>query len=241
MSFVSPILKNRLAGRAASLLIGFYIRLVDATSSWRVVGIEHVDAPAKEGRGAVLAFWHARLLMAPTVRRRTSARVFMLISNHRDGDVIADAVAPFGVEFIRGSAANPKKRFKDKSGASALVQMIAALEDGGIVGLTPDGPRGPAQEVQPGVARVSRLADVAVLPASYATSRGLRLNTWDRFWLPLPFSRGVYVVEPALSPPRSESADDIAAFSESLKSAIDRATERATRLASGSPSDQELR
>ena len=228
-------------GRIASVFIGAYIRLVHATSSWSIVGLEHVREMTDRGEGAILAFWHERLLMAPAVRTQTEARVFMLISNHRDGDVIANAVSPFGVEFIRGSAANPKKKFKDKSGASALVQMIAALDGGGIVGVTPDGPRGPARQAGPGVARTAHLTGAHVLPAAYATSRGWRLSTWDRFWVPLPFSRGVYAVEAPLSPPPSSAPEDIKMFNEQLKRAIDRAGDVAEKRVHRSISSGKLR
>jgi hypothetical protein len=59
--------------------------------------------------------------------------------------------------------------------------------------ITPDGPRGPAEVVKPGVAHVARLTGRPILPLSFASSRFKRFNSWDRFLLPYPFSRGVFV------------------------------------------------
>ena len=106
-----------------------------------------------------MAFWHGRLMMAPMVRRQTDRRVFMLISNHRDGEIIANGVKSFGVEFIRGSTADPKKPEKNKNGASAIAQMIVcAFKGGNIVGITPDGPRGPGERSQKGVIRLAQMS-----------------------------------------------------------------------------------
>ena len=230
--------KSRAAARAASGLIAFYIRLVRRTSSWSMIGREHFEALEKKGQGFILAFWHQRLLMAATVRGETQKRVFMLISTHRDGEIIAKAVEPFGIEFIRGSAANPKKSFKEKSGAPALVQMIAALEDGAIVGVTPDGPRGPSQKSKIGVIKLAQMAGVPILPAAYATSRGRTLNTWDRFWLAMPFSKGIFAVGAPLPAP-SKNADVSAARAE-LTAALNAVTQEADAAAGRSLPAREL-
>ena len=187
------LLRSRPAMRALSWLIGAYIGFVYATSRWTLEGYEHVEEALKDGKGVILAFWHGRLLMAAAIRRHSDARVFMLISAHRDGEIIAQGVSRFGVEFIRGSAANPKKPGKNKSGASAIAQMVAALEKNAIVGFTPDGPRGPGEKLKPGVIRLAQMSGAPIIPAAYSVSRGKRLSTWDRFLLAAPFSKGYYV------------------------------------------------
>ena len=111
------IIKSAAAAQFASLLITAYIRLVYHTTRWTFIDREHFDAAAAEGKGVILAFWHNRLLMVPTLRNQTEKDVYMLISTHRDGKIIARAVQSFGVRSIRGSAANPKKPGKNKSGA----------------------------------------------------------------------------------------------------------------------------
>ncbi|MEL7491340.1 MAG: lysophospholipid acyltransferase family protein [Pseudomonadota bacterium] len=224
-------LKSRAAARIASGFVAFYIRLVRRTSSWEMIGREHFEALDHPGQGFILAFWHSRLLMAPTVRGETDKRVFMLISTHRDGEIIANAVAPFGIEFIRGSAANPQKSFKEKSGAPALAQMIAALKEGAVVGVTPDGPRGPSQKAKIGVIKLAQMAGAPILPAAYATSRGRRLNTWDRFWLALPFSKGVFMVGAPLAAPGPDA--DVGALREALTGALNAVTDEAEAAASG--------
>ncbi len=112
------------------------------------------------------------------------APMHMLISAHPDGQIIADAVTYFGVDSIAGSTS--------RGGSAALRTMLKRLKDGDCVGVTPDGPRGPAMTASIGIVNVARLARVPILPLTYATSRRRVLATWDRFHLALPFGRGVY-------------------------------------------------
>jgi lysophospholipid acyltransferase (LPLAT)-like uncharacterized protein len=191
-------IRSPLAGAVASGAIAFYIRLVKATSSETFIGRDDADALLAANKGFILAFWHARLLMGATIRREADRPVHMLISAHRDGEIIANAVKGFGVELIRGSAADPKKPEKDKSGAPAIAAMITALNAGGIVGMTPDGPRGPAEIAKTGAVKLAAFSGAPILPAAYSASRGPRLNTWDKFLLAAPFSRIAFAARPPI-------------------------------------------
>ncbi len=206
-SFLNKAMRSPLAGRVASSTIAAYIRLVGATSRSEFIGREHIDPLLASDRGFILAFWHSRLLMGPAIRGEASQRpVFMLISAHRDGEIIANAVRGFGVELIRGSAADPKKPEKNKSGAPAVARMIAALEQGSIVGMTPDGPRGPREIAKVGAVKLAAYSGAPILPAAYSASLGKRLGTWDRFLLPAPFSRLAFAARPPIHVERSSDA-----------------------------------
>jgi len=165
-------------------VIHCYIRFVFRTTSWSVEGSERPRCLRAEGRAFILAFWHGRLLMIPMAWQRL-APMHMLISAHPDGQIIADAVTYFGVNSIAGSTS--------RGGSAALRTMLKRLKDGDCVGVTPDGPRGPAMTASFGIVNVARLARVPILPITYATSRRRVLATWDRFHLALPFGRGVYL------------------------------------------------
>ncbi len=222
--------KSALAGHIASTLIGIYIRLVFSTSRWQYLGREHFDQAAAEENGVILAFWHGRLLMVPNVRKLADKRVFMLISAHRDGEIIARGVRSFGVEFIRGSSANPKKPEKNKSGASAIAQMASALKDGHVVGVTPDGPRGPRETVQKGIIRLAQMSGAPIIPATYSVSRGRNLGTWDRFLLALPFSRGVFAAGPAIKIPPESDPETVESARQTVENALLRISQQADEL-----------
>ena len=200
------ILRSEFAGRAASVLIAIYIRIVDATSGKLFSGREHVDNLLSSEKGFILAFWHSRLMMAPALRGETDQPVFMLISTHRDGEIIARAVEGFGIKMIRGSAADPKKPEKDKSGAPAVAEMITALQAGAIVGITPDGPKGPAEVAKVGAVKLASFSGAPVIPVAYSSSRGARLRTWDRFLLAAPFSKLAFAARPPIHIDRDADA-----------------------------------
>lgn len=181
-------MKTKAAGAAVSAGVGAYIRLVAATSRTTFVGRAHADKLLSGDKGFILAFWHSRLLMGAIMRKEADRPVHMLISTHRDGELIAAAVRGFGVEMIKGSAHDPKKPEKNKSGAPAVAAMAAALKSGAVVGMTPDGPRGPAEIAKVGAVRLAAMTGAPILPAGYAATRARRLSTWDRFVLTLPFS-----------------------------------------------------
>lgn len=241
-SMFKQLARSAFVGGVLSALIGIYIRFVFKTSRWEYVGREPIDALLAEGRGFIVAFWHQRLMMGPALRYQTDRRVIMLASANPGADVIVNAVRPFGVEFIRGSAANPKKAFKDKGGAPAVAQMIAALKEGAIIGMTPDGPRGPSRKAQPGIARLAYLSGAPIITGAFSASRGWRLGTWDRFFLAAPFSHGVLVGGgPAIAPPIDASPEEIERVRSAVEASINRAADEADARTGRSPDGAESR
>lgn len=228
--------ENAFVQRAASASIAAYIRLVERTNDWRDIGLEHAQPLLDAPDGLIAAFWHQRILMSPLMRSRTTKPVRMLISAHRDGDIIAGAVGGFGIEFIRGSAADPRKKYKEKGGAGALAHMLAALESGAIVGVTPDGPRGPARRVQPGVVRLAQLSGAPILPVAYSISRGRFLGTWDGFLLAAPFGRGCFVAGPPIRVAPDAGPEALEAARRQLEEGLEAVCARADDAAGLSPS-----
>ena len=129
------------------------------------------------------ALWHNRLLIFPFVLRRffSNRRGAALISASRDGDLLADAIKRFDFDIVRGSSS--------RLGASAILQLTDVLASGRDVVITPDGPRGPAYELGPGIIFLAQKSGAAVLPVNMEYSSCWRLKSWDRFILPRPFSK----------------------------------------------------
>lgn len=223
--------KSDLAAKIVAGLAGFYIRLVHATSRWRLIDREYYDIERAKGKGVILAFWHGRLMLAPAIRKETDARIFMLISAHLDGDIIADAVKSFDLDFIRGSAANPKKSDKNKSGAAATAQMHAALKAGDIVGFTPDGPRGPRERVKPGLIKLAQISGAPIVPLGLSASRGKIFKSWDRFLLASPFSSGFAVVGAPIQVASDIDNDAIEALRITVENSLRDMTKRANEMA----------
>ncbi len=215
-----PIIQAMLAW-----LVGFYLRLIWYTTKWTLVGAEHAGLIG--GGPMILAFWHERLPMAAQgwrllvrqVPATGGRKAQALISRHRDGRLIARAVAPFDIEVIHASSS--------QGGAAGLRALLRVLSTGGVAVITPDGPRGPARKAAPGVAQLAALAGLPVLPCAVASSRMKRARSWDQMRFPLPFARGVAVIEPPVAVPR----DDPASALPDIAAALTRAAERADALA----------
>jgi lysophospholipid acyltransferase (LPLAT)-like uncharacterized protein len=179
------ILRSFRLRRLLCWAISRYVRLVYLTNRWTVEGGDIPRRLCAEGRGFIGAFWHGRMLMIPLVWQPL-APMHILISAHRDGRIIADAVARFGVSSITGSTR--------RGGAAAMREMLKRLEMGECIGITPDGPRGPATIASGGIVSLARLAGAPIVPVTFATSRRRILPSWDGFHLALPFGRGIFLV-----------------------------------------------
>lgn len=172
---------ERLRG-ALCTLAAWYIRFVFATGRWEHVGRDQALRLKAEGTPMVVAFWHSRLLMMG--QTWIGGPFHMLISQHRDGVLIARTVESFGFKTIAGSTT--------RGGAAALRSILKVLKGGGTIGITPDGPRGPRQRASAGTIDIARMSGAIIMPLTYS-ARGRLLKSWDRFLLPLPFSKGVFL------------------------------------------------
>jgi len=177
--------KLKIEGRLARWLIAFGFRLLQLWG--RTLRYEIDDRAGVVGRPVtenyIGALWHNRLLLFPLILRRffSQRHGAALISASRDGDLLADAVQRFGYDVVRGSSS--------RLGASAILQLTQVLASGRDVVITPDGPRGPAYELGPGIIFLAQKSGAAVLPINLEYSRCWRLGSWDRFIVPRPFAR----------------------------------------------------
>jgi lysophospholipid acyltransferase (LPLAT)-like uncharacterized protein len=216
MAATKALLKTRAVRRFLSWFGAFYIRLVYFTGRWQTIGVD--QALAANEPPYLAAFWHGRMLMMPHLRpRRLPFR--MLISRHGDGVMIADTVSQLGIDVIAGSTR--------KGGATAVREILRSLKAGISIGLTPDGPRGPRMRCSGAIADIARLADVPLLPVSYSAKWRIVFNSWDRFVLPLPFTRGVFLVGQPIEVARDA---DTAATREILENALNEVTRKADAM-----------
>lgn len=143
---------------------------------------EVVQQLSTAGRGCIIAFWHGRLFMSGFFY--PGRKVTIMISQHRDGEYIARTASFFGFDATRGSTT--------KGAVSALKEILRKAREGYTIYITPDGPRGPKCNVQMGVIGIAQLTGLPIIPVSFSASRKKIFQSWDRFFLPYPFSQGVF-------------------------------------------------
>lgn len=155
------------------------VRLLGRT--WRVRRVNHqrVDDLRCQRMPIVFALWHGDML--PLLYLHRDEGVSVLISEHRDGELIARIAEALGFRTVRGSTS--------RGAARALAGIARELESGYDIAVTPDGPRGPAHSFSPGVLIAAHRASAPVIAVGVSASRAWRLRTWDRFIIPKPFGR----------------------------------------------------
>jgi len=161
------------------------IKVLGLTMRFEAVNLDIPRSVLEKGQTAIGAFWHGRLLMMPFAYKHKGLKISFLVSPHRDGQIVGKALQRFGFQPILGSTT--------RKGFTAFKNMLRALQDGSIVMLVPDGPRGPRCRVQIGVVELARLTGRPVIPITFSASRKRIFNSWDRFLLPYPFSKGVFI------------------------------------------------
>jgi hypothetical protein len=223
-------------------LIWAYMALIARTLRWRIEGEEAVRALWESPQGMILAAWHSRILVMPTLQMRLRRRwrpsphpLAMLVSLSPDGEYTRRACELMGMHVVRGSSVDRRKA-RGKGATGAVREMMALLGRGAPVCLTVDGPRGPREVAQIGAVRIAQQtrSPIMVFAASAAPAR--RLRTWDRLVVPRPFGRGVIVFDGPMEAPRDSDPELLRQeLDRRLHAAHDRA-DRLSGLAAAAPS-----
>ncbi|MFQ5533093.1 MAG: lysophospholipid acyltransferase family protein [Candidatus Methylomirabilales bacterium] len=211
-----PVLLVGLTRMGAVLLRGLFRSLKVA-----YVGREVLDRFIREeGKRVLVAFWHGRLLMMPFGPfGNPQVPWAIMVSQHPDGEYISRVAECLGIYSVRGSAR--------RGGPWALLGMVRASRKGYHLAITPDGPLGPREQVKPGSIELARLARTPIIPVAFAASRGRFLRTWDRFLIPYPFGRGVFVFGDPVVVPREAGPEDVEKAREALEEQLRQVTAQA--------------
>jgi lysophospholipid acyltransferase (LPLAT)-like uncharacterized protein len=137
------------------------IKLLGLTLRLQTVHAHRVQAFWTTGRNVIVAFWHGRQLMMPLAYK--GRRLYVLISQHRDGELIARIARWFGYDAVRGSST--------RGGARALLQLARLGRSGADLAVTPDGPQGPRCVAQAGAVELAKLTGLPIVPLSFSASK----------------------------------------------------------------------
>ena len=175
------VARRRRDARRVRLAVSLGVPLLKLLArTWRVreINREGWHRLRAEKKPAILALWHGQML--PLLSHHRDEGVAVLISEHRDGEIIARVVEAFGFRTIHGSTS--------RGGARALLEIVGALKRGQEVAITPDGPRGPRHHFAGGTLVAAQRSGAPIIPVLARISRCWRLSSWDRFEIPKPFA-----------------------------------------------------
>jgi lysophospholipid acyltransferase (LPLAT)-like uncharacterized protein len=232
---VKSLLGNPVFQFILGRLIGSYMLFVGVTTRWEKVNRDAVEPFWKPNGGKVIGcIWHGRFSLihkmwsfGPKVPKAK-----MLISQSREGGIVAHTSRTVGAEVIRGSEAK-KGNNKPKRGVEAMRDMARHIDGGGVIAMTPDGPRGPRMRAKRGPIVLAKIAGAPLLAVTWATSnRILFKDSWDQFVFPLPFGRGALVWGNPIAPPAPDASDaEVEAVRLALEAEMNRIAAEADRIA----------
>jgi lysophospholipid acyltransferase (LPLAT)-like uncharacterized protein len=202
------------------LLVAWLVRLWMGTLNYRYRPMNPSNDPhhpACKGH-YIFAFWHENILVPACFHAQRNIAV--LISQHADGRLIAEACRHLGFKTVAGSTT--------RGSVEAMRQMVRWARHGHLV-VTPDGPRGPRRHLQPGLVYLAAKTGLPIVPAGLAYGKAWRLKTWDRFVLPCPWSDAALVLGQPIPVPENLDRKQLEEYRQRVEEAMSRATEAAER------------
>jgi lysophospholipid acyltransferase (LPLAT)-like uncharacterized protein len=193
--------------RAGLLLV----KLLSSTYRCRLVGMENEKRILDDHGTVVYASWHQRFFPGITLFA-TRKPIAIMISQSRDGEMIARVVDILGWRSVRGSSS--------KGGFRALKELRRLTRKGYRVGHIVDGPQGPFGVVKPGLLTIAQFAGTPILPVIMSAEKRWVFNSWDRFMVPKPFSRVIIRFAPPITVPRRLDAGAFEALRQDVEKQI---------------------
>lgn len=207
---------------AVGRLVLLYLNLVQRTTRWQSEGVDELRAAMAEGP-VLLVMWHSRLMM---IAHHWPVDSGSLSSLH-DTSPIARVVGA----VHRQSRLHPMKMSAKVSNIVASRTVLKRVNDGVSIGLTADGPLGPAQQLKDPPLEWARATGLPIFCYAFSTTRQRRANSWDQLLVPRPFSKGAYVF--ARFPnkvPRKPDAAELENIRQDIADFINATTARADEL-----------
>ena len=201
----------------ASIIGPIFIFLLGKTLRIKWIGKENLDPIRKKQGRVIYAFWHGRMLIVSYSHRWQKNHV--LISQHRDGELIARIIGRLGFVSVRGSTT--------RGGTKAIFEMANKGASGYDVAITPDGPRGPRFKVQLGTIYIAQRSQMPIIPITNSAKSRWILSSWDGFLIPKPFSKAVIMIGEPIYVPLKSTPQELEEKREELEESLVELTQKA--------------
>lgn len=161
----------------------FAIRLLIKTLRIKIVNSDAVTDLVREKKNFISAFWHGSMMIGWFLNRNGNAAA--LVSQSKDGDVLASVLKKWNYNVVRGSSST--------GGNDALVTMVLLMRENYSLAITPDGPRGPILKMKAGAVVTAKKSNVPLFLVGIGIKNKFTLKSWDNFEVPKPFSKVVVI------------------------------------------------
>ena len=222
MSLRKKIADSAWFNNGVESLITAYVRLAYRTSRWERSGFEAMDECVRRGEPVIFVLWHQRLIMAPYLFDTSLGRICALTSAARAGRLAGQILVRLGFETIPMSS--------HKRHVALSREVLRRTREGCSIGIAADGPRGPARVSSTVPIVWARMTGCRVFTVAFAEKRVIRLPTWDKQMLPMPFSRGVLICQEWTGEvPKKPTDEEAETLRLDLQGALDQITDRADK------------
>jgi len=185
--------------KLTAALAYFLLNLIGRLVRIRYLGQEYPQKLDAENLPYILTLWHGRMFIPIFVQRKKG--IVAMVSQHADGEFIARAIHKMGYRTVRGSST--------RGGGKALREMVTLIKNGAIGAMLVDGPKGPPGEFKIGTLILAQLTGAPLIPMTYACSKPIVFNSWDKFVLAKPFSKAVVAYGEPFKIPRHLNDDEL--------------------------------
>jgi len=163
-------------------------------------GKHHLKKLEREKAKYIFVLWHGRIIVPIYMYRGKG--ITAMVSQHSDGEMIAKTMERLEYHTVRGSST--------RGGREAFHEMVARIKGGAVGAMIPDGPRGPRQQFKPGTIYMAQQSDAYVVPVSFSANRMIEFSSWDKFAIPLPFSKNILIYGEPIKIPQDSSPRELA-------------------------------
>jgi hypothetical protein len=224
---------DRLAVQFGGFLAASTIRAWMSTLDYKAAFYDPTIDPVDERNSGqkIYIFWHENILFPLYLRGHCN--LAMLLSRHRDADLLTEVANRLGFEFVRGSTG--------RGGGTALRELLRKSRHMNLT-ITPDGPRGPRRVLAPGPIYLSSKLSLPLVALGLGYDRPWRFHSWDRFAVPRPYSRARGVVSPPMIIPPDLDRKGVEHYRRQVEQMLNRLTNEAEAWAeAGTPKIDEVR
>jgi lysophospholipid acyltransferase (LPLAT)-like uncharacterized protein len=233
---LKPVFQHDITHKVLSWLVAQYIWFAFKTTRWTYIGVDdgtrsYLDA----GKPLFALLWHNRIAMMPMIWRTkpyswkaTDPYILtIIVSSHRDGQIVRRGMEHFEIENISVES--------DKNQLTAAKMATRAIKAGKTIGMTPDGPRGPRMRMKDSPIGLARICKARISFITYSVKHRIVLDSWDRFIVPLPFSKGVIIWREGFAVPDKLRGEELAAMTQKVEDALTEMTNEADRMMGHAP------
>jgi len=236
-----PVFRHDITHRVLSWIVAQYIWFTFKTTRWTWIGVDESRILLDAGEPFFALLWHNRIAMMPMIWRSNTYKwnpvdpsiLTIVVSNHRDGQIVSRAMEYFKVENITVDT--------EANHMAAAKAAMRAFGEGKSIGMTPDGPRGPRMRMKDSTVALARICKGRISFITYSVKRRIVIDSWDRFILPLPFNKGVVIWREGFPAPGKLRGDELEEMTRKVEQALTEMTNEADRLMGHAPIEPDPR